>query len=56
MLHCRYCNVLWALYLYQNITSFTQTHIIESGEAQSVLEGRLQVSVGELKQVRTGSC
>ena len=30
--------------------------MIESDEARAVLEGRLQVSLGELKQVRTGSC
>ena len=30
--------------------------MIESDEARAVLEGKLQVSLGELKQVRTGSC
>jgi hypothetical protein len=54
MLHFRYYNVM--LICFHNHVTYLQTHIIESDEARSVLEGRLQVSFVELKQVRTFSC
>ena len=54
MLHFRYYNVLPNIS--QNYFTYLQTHIIESDEARAVLEGRLQVSLVELKQVSTHSC
>ena len=44
MLNLRYCNGM--LYISQNHLTNAKTLIIECNEAQAVLEGRLNVSLG----------